>query len=185
MPSLLLVVFVLQLALHLLNNVGASSVNQLLWVLYNKLPTPTAAGAKKQTIAKREVIRLKREMAGISAQDDFARWAKVRRQHDKAVADFEKIDASLRTAQNTFNTTLTTVRWVSTTGLRYTLQFWYTKRALFWIPRGWVPGYVEWILAFPRAPRGSISINVWDVACASCVALVSEVVLAVWALAAK
>jgi len=33
---------------------------------------------------------LKKELASISAQDEFSRWAKVRRQHDKAVAEYEK-----------------------------------------------------------------------------------------------
>jgi hypothetical protein len=40
---------------------------------------------------KREVVRLKRELNGVSAQDDFAKWAKLRRQHDKAVVEFENI----------------------------------------------------------------------------------------------
>jgi hypothetical protein len=37
-----------------------------------------------------DVVRLKREMAAISAQDDFARWAKLRRQHDKALEEHDK-----------------------------------------------------------------------------------------------
>jgi hypothetical protein len=36
------------------------------------------------------VVRLKREMAAISAQDDFARWAKLRRQHDKTLEEHDK-----------------------------------------------------------------------------------------------
>ena len=30
-----------------------------------------------------------------------------------------------------------------------------------------MPWYVEWTLAFPRAPSGSVSINVWSAACAA------------------
>jgi ferric-dicitrate binding protein FerR (iron transport regulator) len=40
------------------------------------------------------VVRLKREMTAVSAQDEFARWAKLRRTHDKAVADYEKSSTS-------------------------------------------------------------------------------------------
>ena len=40
---------------------------------------------------KREVLRLKRELNGVSAQDNFAKWAKLQRQYDKAAAEFEKI----------------------------------------------------------------------------------------------
>lgn len=41
---------------------------------------------------------------------------------------------------------------------------------------------MEWILSFPRAPQGSISIQVWSIACASVISLVAEAVVAVYAL---
>jgi hypothetical protein len=54
---------------------------------------------------------------------------------------------------------------------------------MFYMPAGWVPYYVEWILSFPRAPLGSVSINVWGIACASIIALAAEGLAAVWVLA--
>ncbi len=36
-------------------------------------------------------MRLKREMSTTSSQDEFARWAKLRRQHDKVTAEYEAI----------------------------------------------------------------------------------------------
>ncbi|KAI9671763.1 MAG: hypothetical protein M1831_003291 [Alyxoria varia] len=90
MPSLLLVVFVLQLAIHILNSVGATAVNELAWILYNKLPTPTSFAARTASSLRKEVLRLKQELNGVSAQDEFSKWAKLRRQHDKATADYEK-----------------------------------------------------------------------------------------------
>jgi hypothetical protein len=53
---------------------------------------------------------------------------------------------------------------------------------MFWLPAGWVPYYGEWLLSFPRAPLGSVSINVWGIACASMIALASEGLAAVWVL---
>ena len=53
---------------------------------------------------------------------------------------------------------------------------------MYWLPRDWVPWYVEWILAFPRAPTGSVSIQIWGIACASVVQLASAAVVATWAL---
>ena len=41
-----------------------------------------------------------------------------------------------------------------------------------------MPWYVEWILAFARAPRGSVSIQMWFVACATVVQLVGQAVAA-------
>lgn len=45
---------------------------------------------RSQNELRRDVLRLKREMNATSSQDEFARWAKLRRQHDKALALYEE-----------------------------------------------------------------------------------------------
>lgn len=94
-------------------------------------------------------------------------------------------DASLRSHQTTFTSTVSTLRWLGTQGLRFILQFWFSKSPMFWIPAGWVPYYAEWILSFPRAPLGSVSINIWGIACASVIALVGEALTAAYVLATR
>lgn len=91
----------------------------------------------------------------------------------------------MRTHQATFNSAVKTLRFLGTQGLRFVLQFWFAKSPMFWLPAGWVPHYVEWILSFPRAPLGSISIQVWTAACAAIIALASEALTAVWVLVTK
>jgi hypothetical protein len=54
------------------------------------LPLRSSEDLKAQIRLRNEVVRLKREMAAISAQDDFARWAKLQRQHDKAFEEHNK-----------------------------------------------------------------------------------------------
>lgn len=87
--------------------------------------------------------------------------------------------ASLAAFKAKFDTAAVGVRWVATNGLRVFLQFWFSRRPMFWLPKGLAPGYVEWFLAFPRAPTGSVSIQLWGIACAASIQLVSEVVVAV------
>lgn len=53
---------------------------------------------------------------------------------------------------------------------------------MFWLPKGWFPYYAEWLLSFPRAPLGSISIQAWTLACAAVILLVSDALVAVVAL---
>ena len=53
---------------------------------------------------------------------------------------------------------------------------------MFWIPRGWVPGYIEWVLSFPRAPIGSVSIQIWGIACITVIQMVGAAVVAAWVL---
>ncbi|KAL8797402.1 MAG: hypothetical protein Q9195_000557 [Heterodermia aff. obscurata] len=137
---------------------------------------------RSHTELRGEVVRLKREMNATSSQDQFAKWAKLRRQHDKVLAEYEELSSSLSSFKSTFNRTTTVLRWLGTNGLRFFLQWWFAKRPMFWIPRGWLPGYVEWALAFPRAPRGSVSIQIWGIACGTVVNLIGTAVVAGWAL---
>jgi hypothetical protein len=53
---------------------------------------------------------------------------------------------------------------------------------MFWIPQGWVPYYAEWLLSCPKAPLGSISIQVWLLACAAIITLINDALVAVVAL---
>ena len=67
--------------------------------------------------------------------------------------------------------------------MRMVLQFWFTKQPMFWLPHGVVPYYGEWLLSFPRAPLGSVSIQVWGMACGAAILLVSEALVALVGLA--
>lgn len=62
------------------------------------------------------------------------------------------------------------------------IQFWFQKQPMFWIPKGWAPYYAEWLLSFPRAPLGSISIQAWALACGAIILLVSDAITAIVAL---
>ncbi|KAK4696780.1 tail-anchored protein insertion receptor, partial [Lecanoromycetidae sp. Uapishka_2] len=174
MPSLLFVVFVLQLLIHLINTVGAPVITEFV----NPPLRIACNNAKSQVELRREVVRLKREMNATSSQDEFAKWAKIRRNHDKVLAQYDEKTENLKSFKTTFDRSVTFLRWGGTNGLRFFLQFWYAKRPMFWIPRGWVPRYVEWILAFPRAPTGSVSIQIWGIACATVVQLVGAAMVA-------
>ena len=92
-------------------------------------------------------------------------------------------ESSTDSTKTTFDSTVTTLRWIATNGLRMFLQFWYSKQAMFWIPKGWVPYYAEWLLSFPRAPLGSVSMQAWSLACGAIILLVSDAIVAIVALA--
>lgn len=93
--------------------------------------------------------------------------------------------SSVQDTKAKFDKTANVLRWLGTNGMRYLLQFWFSRQALFWLPQGWVPGYVEWLLAFPRAPKGSISIQLWGIACASVISMASEAIVAMYVLVTK
>jgi hypothetical protein len=89
---------------------------------------------------------------------------------------------SLSSTKSAFDSRIGTVRFVFTSVLKSFLQYWYARQAMFWIPKGWVPYYAEWILSSPFAPIGAVSITMWLFACGSVIALVGEAVVAIFAL---
>lgn len=88
------------------------------------------------------------------------------------------IETGLEASKAQFDKMINGARWLGTTGMRMLLQFWFTKQPMFWLPHGFVPYYGEWILSFPRAPLGSVSIQVWGMACGAAILLVSEAIVA-------
>ncbi|CAL3967385.1 unnamed protein product [Diplocarpon coronariae] len=182
MPSILLLVFILQLAIHLVNTFGAATINSLLWNLFIRFPTPTAKSAAEQKDLKAQYFKIKQQMNATSSQDEFAKWAKLRRQHDKVVEQLEKSKSSTDSTKTQFDRSVTALRWLGTNGLRMFLQFWFSRQAMFWVPKGWVPYAAEWALSFPRAPLGSVSIQAWALACGAVILLVSDACVAAAAL---
>ena len=87
-------------------------------------------------------------------------------------------DKELASQKSSFDWGVKAVRWVGTSGLKFFLQFWYSKTPVFMLPEGWVPYYVAWILSFPRAPFGSVSIQVWSNVCATAITTLAEIVTA-------
>jgi hypothetical protein len=64
-----------------------------LWTLYNRLPTSNSNSVQEQRELKRQFLKLKTELNATSSQDEFAKWAKLRRQHDKVLEQLEKSSA--------------------------------------------------------------------------------------------
>ncbi|KAK8025635.1 Protein GET1 [Apiospora arundinis] len=179
MPSLILVVFIVELAVHLVNTIGAATINNLLWTLYLMLPTQTSRATAERAKLQSEYLKIRRDLNATSSQDEFARWAKLRRQHDKLLDQLEKMKKSHEGVKTNFDRTIGVVRWTATRGLKWFLPMWYSKQPMFWLPHGWFPYYAEWVLSFPRAPLGSISIVSWQLACNGVIMLASDTVTAI------
>ncbi|KAK2072974.1 hypothetical protein P8C59_007291 [Phyllachora maydis] len=179
MPSLLVVIFAIELVVQLVNTIGATSINNLIWRIVLSAPSSVSRNHVEHRKKKKEYLAVRRELNATSSQDEFAKWAKLRRQHDKLLDDLERHKKSMDAARTKFDTYLSTVRLVSTRGLQWFLPFWYSKEPMFWLPYGWFPYYVEWSASFPRAPMGSVSIVVWQWACTIILTMLMDSVVAV------
>ncbi|RKF56578.1 Protein get1 [Golovinomyces cichoracearum] len=182
MLSLLLITFLIQLTIQIINTVGVSAINSTLWKIWNKLLPSTSESLAENRKLRIQVLKLREELNSTSSQDEFAKWARLRRVHDKAVEKLEVSQKSLDTCKSKFDNTINVLRWVSINGLRIALQFLFQKHPMLYIPKGWIPYHAEWLLAFPRAPLGSVSIQAWSFSCVIALELMSELVITVFIL---
>ncbi|KAJ6521965.1 WRB/Get1 family [Mycena vulgaris] len=160
--SLLFTIFALVFVTQLIAWIGQSVLLELVYMVYLRLfHTATAARQRK---LKSEILTLKAELLRTSAQDQFAKWAKLRRNVDKGLADLEKINGEISARKSSFSLQFNSAIWVLTTGLQFAVGWWYRKEAVFYLPKGWF-GPLGWWLAFPFAPAGSVSVGVWQMAC--------------------
>ena len=59
-------------------------------MLWNKLPySSTSADVRLQTKRRRELVGLKQELNATSAQDQFAKWARLDRQFSRMQAEYD------------------------------------------------------------------------------------------------
>lgn len=180
MPPLLLVVFLVELAIQAVNSIGAATISNTLWNLYNYFPSKETADHRK---LQAECLKVRRELAATSAQDQFAKWGRLDRQHKKMMDELTKKKAAEDKRRRSFDTGVTVLRLALTRGMQYFLPFWYAREPMFWLPRGWFPAYAEWLVSFPRAPRGSISITSWQLACTGVMVLLKDTAAALYELA--
>ena len=89
----------------------------------------------------------------------------------------------MESSKSRFNTYLTAARLLLTKAPQYFVPFWYATEPMFWLPHGWFPYYAEWLISFPRAPLGSVSIASWQLACSGVIALFADFVTGLYGLA--
>lgn len=115
-------------------------------------------------------------MGRTSSQDEFAKWAKLRRKLDKGLADLEKTNNTLSSSRSSFSKKFSTLLWLMTTGAQFLLSWWFRKQPIFWLPEGWVPYPVAWLLSFPSAPIGSVSSGAWGAICRRVLSTLQEII---------
>ncbi|KAH9994048.1 CHD5-like protein-domain-containing protein [Russula vinacea] len=160
--SLIVTIFALVLITELVSWIGKSVLQHLAWTAYQRVFNRNAM--KRQRELKSELLSKKAELLQTSAQDQFAKWAKLRRSVDKGLADLEKLNSGLSASKSSFALKFGTTLWMLTTGLQFAIGWWFSRSAVFYLPVAWL-GPFTWWLSLPFAPAGSVSCGVWQIAC--------------------
>ncbi|KAL1925490.1 uncharacterized protein VTP21DRAFT_373 [Calcarisporiella thermophila] len=122
----------------------------------------------KQRKLKHDALQLRAEIRGTSSQDEFAKWAKLRRKLDSTVTQLEKLNSELAFSRTSFELKFKSALWILTNGFQAIIIILYRKTPVFYLPMGWF-GPVRWLVSFPFAPTGSVSVTVWFLVCRSVV----------------
>ncbi|CEP19493.1 hypothetical protein [Parasitella parasitica] len=141
---------------------GYSCITSLTYHLYVKI-TKDARVVKQQKM-KRDAFKLKTELSKTSSQDEFAKWAKLRRKLDKSVADLEKLNSDIAYSKTAFELKVKSALWFLVHGSQLVMVLWFRKSAVFYLPPGWF-GPAQRFLSWPFAPAGSVSVAIWFAAC--------------------
>jgi len=155
---LALTLFLLVFFTELLGLVGKSRMIDAGYSLFLRI-SPSPAHQKQRKL-KREILTTKAELLSTSSQDQFAKWAKLRRKLDKSVADLDSLNNSLSSHRNTFSWFITVIYFIIATALPFVFTSWHRKTPIFYVPEGWF-GPSEWFLRLPFAPAGAVSCAAW------------------------
>ncbi|KAJ3289223.1 GET complex subunit get1 [Rhizoclosmatium sp. JEL0117] len=157
MAAHLLLVFLYAVVATLLDanyNALASWTHSLL-----RLVVPSAAAAKAAKV-KTELIAAKKVLNSISAQDEFAKWAKERRRHDKLETEYANLVKAQGSDKSSFERTVSWGVWIAVWALQAFIILYYRKTPMFYVPKSFVGPFAS-MLRWPFAPAGSVSATFW------------------------
>ncbi|KGB76293.2 protein GET1 [Cryptococcus deuterogattii R265] len=174
MINLTLVIFLCTLINQIVSWVGKSVLQEIAFTAYSWVFL--SGTSAKQRKLRKQVLEDKAELGRTSSQDEFAKWAKLRRKLDKGLADLEKANNNLSSSRSSFSKKFNTLLWLMTTGAQFLLSWWFRKQPIFWLPEGWVPYPVAWLVSFPSAPIGSVSSGAWGAICRCVLNTLQEII---------
>ncbi|KAI9188076.1 GET complex subunit get1 [Blastocladiella emersonii ATCC 22665] len=158
-----LVVLAGSVFIEVISWLGFTLICEQLFAVYRWLAYRAATAKHAQL--RGEIVTLRAELKTLSAMDEFAKWARVRRTLDKAVATHDELASTLRSARSMF---LLKAQ-VATRAVFYLLYVGlsvvYRTTPMFYVPDDWFGGLVGAVLALPFAPAGTLNVLFWMLAC--------------------
>lgn len=163
--TLVIVVAAVVIIKNLLGVVGKTTVQDYCWKLYLKL-APILGHSKlgELTQKQHELAAIHRERKSISAQDEYAKWTKLNRQHDKLTAEILLLTEVISGDKVAITKLVGIILTVTTTLPIWFFRLFFRKSVLFYLPTGVLPYYLEWFLAVPFFPVGSVGLTIWMMA---------------------
>lgn len=163
----------LVVATRLLSTVSTSQLTEFFWQLYSNWSR--SAKTRELRDKRKLLLDIRTERANTSSKDEFAKWARLDRKHQKLKAEVDALNQQLGLKRQNLTAGLRVAKWLATTGVKIYVQWRYRTAAVVWLPPMSVPYVVEWFVALPSAPTGAISVATWLLAVDATVSLVLRI----------
>ena len=89
MPNLAALILITVFLTQAVSWIGKSVLQSTAFEIYSRIFL--SSKSKQQRTLRTQVLKDKAELAKTSSQDEFAKWARLRRKVDKSLAELEKI----------------------------------------------------------------------------------------------
>ncbi|KAI9137505.1 WRB/Get1 family, partial [Paraphysoderma sedebokerense] len=155
-------VFLASILIEFVSWIGFSVIASTLYLVYRKLFQ--SKEFNKQAKLKSEIVVLRNDLSKTSSMDEFAKWAKIRRKIDSKQAEFEKIVSALAMSKSSFQIQTHLYTRIIFYSFYIYIIYTYQTTAMFYLPEDWL-GFTTSFLSLPFAPKGSVSVVVWVMAC--------------------
>lgn len=157
--GLLVIATVIVLINYVVKLVGNDEVAAIFYKAY--LYVFSNQDYKQLHASKVELRKIYQERLGISAQDQYAKWTKLNRKHDKLKAEIDMQEKVMVARQQAL---VSKMKWLVTA---FTFApIWYfrilhRKEPLVYFPKGLLPWVLSYWLSFPSIETGAIGIAGW------------------------
>lgn len=129
---------------------------------------------KKLNAAKKELFDTRQQMNATSAQDEFSKWAKLRRKVDKLTGEVDEQNKLISSGQFFFSILFKGLMFILNMAIPWMLSSYYSTTPMFYLPPGDWFGPLGYLFSFPKAPVGAVSTTVWTMVCGRVLTLVGD-----------
>lgn len=120
---------------------------------------------EKQLIGlRKELIDLEFNLKSISAQDNFAKWAKLSRKIDSLKGNYNQLIQNNQMKKQKTNFIISSLLHVFVIFSNFLIWYCYSNVSILYLPLR-LPWLLDWILRFQSAPEGSINVGIWIYIC--------------------
>lgn len=127
-----LIILSVVFTVHIINLIGRERIESVVKPIYIRLFYTKEL--KQQNQLKKDLFSTRQQLNLTSSQDEFAKWAKLRRSVDKHVAQLEATNSRLAGASSSVSLLVRAILFLGTTLFPFCLTFYFGKTPMFFLP---------------------------------------------------